>query len=66
MPEPTSDNLTWSHRGGVTVSQCVKCKHWRKRGRCAAFPDGVPMAILANTFDHTKRFGSEKILFAPL
>lgn len=27
------------------VSQCVLCAHWWGRGRCAAFPDGVPDVI---------------------
>lgn len=57
---------SWVDRHGVTVSQCVKCVHWRRNGTCASFPDGVPMAILANTHDHTKPLGSETYLYTPI
>lgn len=61
-----SPENTWRDRHGLTLSQCVKCRYWLKEGRCKAFPDGVPLAILDNTFDHTKRFGDESLLFAPI
>ena len=41
--------------GGGRLSDCVTCKHW-KQGKCAAFPDGIPDAILDNTHDHRKPY----------
>jgi len=61
----TSDKNTWADRYGVTVSQCVYCKHWLGPKGCPAFPDGIPLVILANEFDHTRKYRDEQILFAP-
>lgn len=55
----------WRDRGGVAISQCTQCKHWQKNGRCAAFPDGVPMPILKNIHDHRTQYANEKLLFTP-
>ncbi len=52
--------------GGSTAwaSYCGGCKHWRGGGRCAAFPDGVPDAILECLADHRKPYpGDGGILY---
>lgn len=53
-------------RHGLTVSQCVKCKHWLLNGVCKAFPSGVPTVILGNMVDHSEPFeGDHGIVFQP-
>jgi hypothetical protein len=46
---------TWT-TGDLSVSQCLHCVHWRSRGSCAAFPQGIPAEILLNESDHEKPF----------
>lgn len=46
-----TDKFVWD-TSEVTVSQCAVCRHNRLDGTCSAFPDGIPMDILANVFDH--------------
>lgn len=65
ISQNAGDRLAWNYRHGVTISQCVKCKHWKGRGYCKAFPEGVPLKILANEFDHSQQFSEEKLLFSP-
>jgi hypothetical protein len=47
--------------------QCSDCKHrFREKGpyRCAAFPDGVPEAVLVGRHDHREPYpGDHGILF---
>ena len=47
-------------KGEFTISQCFDCKHWIDRGRCEAFPDGVPDEILTNAHDHRKAYPGDK------
>lgn len=37
-----------------TVSQCISCIHRDSQNplKCKAFPEGIPMAIFGNQFDH--------------
>jgi hypothetical protein len=45
----------------IDLHQCAYCKHLRgprdpvrdKTQPCDAFPDGIPMDIIMNRFDHT-------------
>lgn len=56
----------WDSRHGISISQCVKCRHWQRNGTCKAFPKGVPIAILANEHDHSKPYeGDGGLLFSP-
>ena len=49
-----------------SFSQCVYCKHGKKGAVCAAFPDGIPRAILDNESDHRKTIeGDHGILWDP-
>jgi len=34
------------------LPQCLRCKYWNGKGRCEAFPDGIPHEILIDEFDH--------------
>jgi hypothetical protein len=61
----SESSLVWGKRHGVTLSQCVKCQHWLGGGKCKSFPDGVPLSILSNEFDHAKQYSTEKLLFTP-
>ena len=59
-------------------SQCVECSRFRgvkwlgdeessERIVCKAFPDGIPIEIIANIFDHDKPYpGDHGIRFSPL
>ena len=59
------------------IPQCFDCIHRRfgsgwtevgiEVGICTAFPDGVPMDIWANEFDHHKPYpGDDGIRFTPI
>lgn len=37
-----------------TFSICLNCKHNQGEGKCDAFPDGIPEAILSGGNDHSK------------
>jgi hypothetical protein len=58
------ERLLW-REGHFKLSQCVFCVHKSESGaRCAAFPDGIPLAILRNQADHRKPlYGDRKIRF---
>jgi hypothetical protein len=59
------DKFTWE-RGDVTFSLCVSCIH-KDGAMCAAFPDGIPDAILTNQHDHRKPYpGDNGVRFEPL
>jgi hypothetical protein len=55
----------------MMVPQCFDCKHFTagNRGRfpyCAAFPEGIPRAILHNEHDHRKEYpGDRGVRFEP-
>ncbi len=51
-----SDSRFVSRPGEVTLSQCVYCEHKRKGAVCAAFPGGIPDAILLNEHDHREPY----------
>ena len=34
------------------IHQCMFCTRYRRGDTCAAFPDGIPPAILGNEHDH--------------
>jgi len=38
------------------ISQCIRCKNDIGNGACKAFPDGIPMQILKNEWDHREEF----------
>ncbi|MBS5988009.1 hypothetical protein [Clostridium sp.] len=46
------------------ISQCFFCKHSLPKGKCDAFPNGIPKEIKENFFIHTKPYeGDNGILF---
>jgi len=52
----------------VTQSiQCISCRHYLLGGRCDAFPDSIPEAIVIGEHDHREPYpGDHGIRFAPL
>jgi hypothetical protein len=50
--------------------QCFNCSHWAKGSDpivCAAFPGGIPAAILSSKADHTQPFdGDHGLRFEPM
>ena len=40
----------------TVLPQCLRCKHWNGKGRCEAFPDGIPHEILTDEFDHKEPY----------
>lgn len=49
--------FTWT-AGDYEISQCADCRHKRVGATCAAFPSGIPKAILLNEHDHRKPYPS--------
>lgn len=48
----------------VVVPQCLECQHFDEddveANTCAAFPLGIPSAILLGRFDHRKAFPDDR------
>jgi hypothetical protein len=42
------------------VGLCHKCKHRRTHLTCAAFPEAIPMEILAGKVMHTKPYAGDR------
>lgn len=42
--------------GDLAVPACFACRYLRKRGRCKAFPGGIPEAIITGENDHTEPY----------
>jgi hypothetical protein len=65
------DRFTWDDENPgewITPPQCSICARLRDREmwRCSAFPAGIPAAILAGEFDHTKPYlGDNGLRFTP-
>lgn len=58
-------SIHWTDPGGFHCPQCAHCEHLRPYQKCAAFPDGIPQAILDNEHDHRKPYPSDNgVLFA--
>ena len=60
--------MTWGPGQEPSISQCLYCR-WGKAGlppTCAAYPQGIPEAILANQHDHHHPYPGDKgIRFEP-
>lgn len=39
---------------------CESCRHYLGEDRCAAFPEGIPLAILSNQIEHCHPFPGDK------
>ena len=51
----------------IFFPQCNRCANYLRNGKCKAFPDRIPDAILDGEHDHTKPFlGDNGIQFEPL
>lgn len=53
---------------GSEVSQCMSCRHRDSQNpmKCTAFPDGIPMLIFSNGYDHRMPFpGDHNIQWFP-
>lgn len=49
------------------VKFCNNCKHKLPRGKCTAFPDGIPFDVLVGTISHNKPIsGDNGIVFEPI
>ena len=47
--------------------QCAECKHYTEGLKCAAFPNGIPKAVITNEYDHRESHpGDHGIQFEPL
>jgi hypothetical protein len=47
-------------------NQCLECKHYTGVLTCAAYPAGIPEAILTGEHDHRQPYpGDQGITFAP-
>lgn len=60
------DRFGWQP-GDLGYSQCIDCRHKHRTGpTCAAFPQGIPDAILRNQHDHRQPYaGDGGVTFAP-
>ena len=60
------DHFGWG-AGDLDYSQCVDCRHKHRTGpTCAAFPAGIPEAILLNEHDHRRPWaGDHGVRFTP-
>lgn len=53
--------------GKLDAPQCWMCTRNPNRDKCDAFPDGVPLIIQTNEFDHRRPFpGDNGIRFSPV
>ena len=44
----------------LEYSQCLDCRYWFNKGKCNAFPKGIPDEILKNEFIHDKIHPNQK------
>jgi hypothetical protein len=50
----------------VVGTQCPFCKHYRGELTCAAYPEGIPEAILTGEFDHAEEYpGDSGVRYEP-
>lgn len=61
------DKFCWNP-GDVEVSLCVTCTRFRSAivPTCAAYPEGIPVAILDGSWDHrTPQPGDHGLVYEP-
>lgn len=51
MTSTLGDRMTWRD-GDLRMSQCAVCRHKARYATCAAFPAGIPAAVLRNEVSH--------------
>lgn len=50
----------------MTTSRCWRCAHYQGDLVCAAFPSGIPEALLSGEDDHTRPFpGDQNLRYEP-
>lgn len=60
------DRFVWRD-DEVVVAQCNNCRRNRGNLSCDAFPNGIPLNILRNDFDHRNPYsGDNDLQYSPL
>lgn len=64
MTSTIGERLLWRD-GDFRISQCAFCAHKSPEdATCAAFPSGIPVAIIRNQVDHRRgHYGDGRIRF---
>ena len=61
-----TERFVWLE-GEVVLPQCLQCKHLIGNGKCSAFPNGIPAAIIEGRHDHRQPYrGDNGIHFEPI
>ena len=56
MTKERASRMKWADDDDLEISQCMTCKHNQGEGKCLAFLNGIPIAILENKHDHRLYF----------
>lgn len=68
-PNPQVDDDPDFGNGFTITPQCINCIHFRQDAplTCEAFPNGIPMVIFLNEFDHRRPWpGDGNLRYIPI